>query len=240
MPLRLRSTTDMAMSAELPIVLLHGCGGSADETYVRTGWVELLKTNGLNVMPITLPGHGVGASRDPDAYADLAGTVLAALPPRFDGIGFSLGGKLLLEIAARAPERVGRLIVGGVGDNIFAPEKSGEASAAALAGGIGENSPPALKSFHAYCLASGVDLLAIAAVLRRSPNPVIDTVRLSRVTAPVLLVNGDADPIAMPAGVLASALLHVQPVLLPDVDHLSLPASADFLRHALAFLEDVS
>ncbi len=238
MPHVLRPKADMAMPTVLPIVLLHGCGGSADETYVRTGWVEQLAATGRNVMLVTLPGHDESASLDPAAYGDLAGAVLADLPPRFDGIGFSLGGKLLLEIAARAPDRVGRLIVGGVGDNVFAPEKSGEASAAALAGGIGPDSPPALQSFHAYCLASGVDLRSIAAVLRRQPNPEIDIVRIARVTAPVLLVNGDADPIAMPAGALASALPHAQPVILPGVDHLSLPRNADFLRLAVAFLED--
>ncbi|WP_169799548.1 alpha/beta fold hydrolase [Novosphingobium lentum] len=228
----------MARPASLPIVLLHGCGGSAAETYVRTGWVERLAASGRTVVPVTLPGHGVGASHDPAAYADLAGAVLADLPPQFDGIGFSLGGKLLLEVAARAPDRVGRLVIGGVGDNAFAPEKSGEASAAALADGIGPNSPPPLRSFYASCIASGVDLLAIAAILRRSPNPVLDADRLSRVTAPVLLVNGDADPIATPAGALMAALAQVQPVTLPGIDHLSLPANADFLRHALAFLED--
>ncbi|MES2787946.1 MAG: alpha/beta fold hydrolase [Pseudomonadota bacterium] len=221
-------------------MLLHGCGGSAAETYVRTGWVEQLAATGRTVLPVTLPGHGVGALHDPAAYADLAGAVLADLPPQFDGIGFSLGGKLLLEIAARAPDRVGRLVIGGVGDNAFAPEKSGEASAAALVTGVGLESPPPLQSFYASCIASGVDLLAIAAILRRSPNPVLDTERISRVTAPVLLVNGEADPIANPDSALTAALPKVQPVTLPGVDHLSLPANADFLRHALAFLEDVS
>ncbi len=226
----------MTAQTNLPVALLHGCGGSAASTYMETGWIEHLAAVGRTALPITLPGHGDGASRDPDNYGDLAGTVLATLPERFDAVGFSLGGKLLLEIAARAPERIGRLVVGGVGDNVFAPERSGEASAAALEAGIDDSAPPALASFYRYCEAGGGDLRAIAAVLRRAPNPVLDRHRLNTIVTPVLLVVGDADPIAMPAAGLIAALPAVQALILPGVDHLLLPANPDFRTHAVSFL----
>ncbi len=219
-----------------PVVLLHGCGGSAAETYRKTGWIDTLTSSGRLVLPITLPGHARGASRDPADYADLAGTVLDGLPPRFDVVGFSLGGKLALEIAARAPARVGRAVVGGVGDNIFAPERSGEASAVALEDGINDGTPPAIVGFYRYCEASGADLPAIAAVLRREANPVVDPERLQRVTAAILLVVGDADPIAFPLDKLAAALPTAVTAILPDIDHLALPENHDFQRRALDFL----
>ncbi len=226
----------MSAFSNLPVALLHGCGGSAIETYGKTGWVEQLTASGRSALPVTLPGHGGDASHDPADYGDLAGAVLAALPHRFDAVGFSLGGKLLLEIAARAPERIGRLVIGGVGDNIFAPEKSGEASAAALENGIDDNTPAALVDFYRYCEAGGADLRAVAAILRRAPNPIFNRDRLTRVAAPVLLVIGDADPIAMPATALTAALSKAESVILPGIDHLALPANSDFRRHAIGFL----
>lgn len=235
MPRRRRSA-DMGDLVPHPVVLLHGCGGSADETYRKTGWIAQLVASGRAVLPLTLPGHEGGASHDPAAYADLAGSVLKMLPPRVDLVGFSLGGKLSIEIAARAPDRVGRLVVGGVGDNIFAPERSGEASAVALERGIDDQTPPAIVGFYRYCEGGGADLPAIAAVLRRAANPVIDAERLKRIVAPTLLVVGDADPIAFPVAGLAAAVPIARTVVLPGVDHLSLPANLDFQRVAFDFL----
>lgn len=221
----------------LPVVLLHGCGGSAGGTFIETGWVDKLRAAGRIVLPITLPGHGAAASHDPAAYGDLAGETLAVLPARFDAVGFSLGGKLLLEIAARAPGRIGRIVVGGVGDNVFAPEKVGPAIVAVLENGIGTDTPAPFADFYRGCEAGGVDPLAVAAVLRRPPNPVLPAERLARVAAPVLLVVGDADPGAMPAAGLIAALPNVRAEILPGVDHFSLPANDDFRQLALAFLQ---
>ncbi|RYD27879.1 MAG: alpha/beta fold hydrolase [Lysobacteraceae bacterium] len=229
------SLVDMT-AAFLPVVLLHGCGGSAPSTFGDTGWIAQLAREGRTVVPVTLPGHAVGASRDPASYADLAGATLDLLPRRFDAVGFSLGGKLLLEIAVRAPERVGRLVIGGVGDNVFAPERSGEAAAEALEHGLPVDAPPAVAGFHRYCVESGANRPAVAAVLRRPSNPVLPSERLAAISTSILIVIGDADPVAMPADALVATLTHAQVRILPGVDHFHLPADPDFLRHALHFL----
>ncbi len=221
----------------VPVVLLHGWGGSFATTWVRNGWVDALARAGRVVWPIDLPGHGGTASRDPASYGDLAGTVLGALP---DGplalIGYSLGAKLALAAAIRAPGRVASLVIGGVGDNLFAPERQGEALARAMEKGPAADAPPALVDLVASARSSGGDPAALAAVLRRPPNPVILDGDLARLP-PVLLVNGDQDRLAQPDTRLRHALDRPDYLLLSGVDHGSLPADPAFRRAALAFLE---
>ena len=84
------------------------------------------------------------------------------------------------------------------------------------------------------------DPLAIAAVLRRPPNPVFTEDRIRHIGAPVLIVNGDADPVARLGDRLVASLPNVTCVTLPGVDHLGLPAQPAFIRKAVAFLGSAS
>ncbi len=105
-----------------PVVLVHGWGGSFATTWQGPGWEALLADAGRTVIGVDLLGHGSAPKpHDPEAYADLTTRVLEAMPSDgpVDAIGFSLGARTLLELAARAPERFSRLVVAGVGKNLF-------------------------------------------------------------------------------------------------------------------------
>jgi pimeloyl-ACP methyl ester carboxylesterase len=216
-----------------PVVLLHGCGGSAHAAFAATGWREAF---GDRALAPDLPGHGAGQSHDPADYGDMAGALLERLPERFDAVGFSLGSKLLLDIAVRAPGRIRRLVLGGIGDNVFAPEAIGEAAARALEEGPDETTPPPVLAFLATWEPERNDARAVAAVLRRPPNPVFVEDELRALDLPILIVNGGEDIVGKLGRRLVEALPNVKELILPGIGHFDLTAQADFRRAAQDFL----
>src|SRR3954463_9754350 len=108
-----------------PVVLGHGLGSSFEHGWRATGWVDLLGDAGRPVIGVDLLGHGTAdAPHDPAAYADLERSVLDRLPDEpVDAIGFSLGAHLLTRVAAAEPDRFGRLVLIGVGENLLRTDR---------------------------------------------------------------------------------------------------------------------
>ncbi|HEX6657782.1 MAG TPA: alpha/beta fold hydrolase, partial [Ilumatobacter sp.] len=104
-----------------PVVLVHGWGGSFATTWRRSGFTDLLADAGREVIGVDLLGHGTAPKpHDPEAYSDLTERVIAALPDRpVDAIGFSLGAHTLLRTAIADPGRFRRLVLAGIGRNVF-------------------------------------------------------------------------------------------------------------------------
>ena len=73
---------------------------------------------------VDLLGHGTAPKpHDPEAYADLTTRIVDALPDEpVDAIGFSLGAMTLLRLATREPERFRKLVLAGIGRNVFEPD----------------------------------------------------------------------------------------------------------------------
>lgn len=222
------------------VLLLHGCGGSVRSTFEGTGWLTSLAAAGRRAIAPDLPGHGPNASRDPEVYADLAGLLEAGLPAGpMDAVGFSLGAKLLLELALRHPGRFGKLVLGGIGDNAFGPEVFAPAAAEALESpGSSAATHPAVAAMLNRFEPDLNDPRAVAAVLRRPPNPRFTPQRLSQLEIPVLVVNGSEDPVGKLGGLLVGSLREVRSEVVPGVDHFGLPGAAAFQWLALEFLAD--
>ena len=94
-----------------PVLAIHGLGGTKG-SFLPT--VASLSDR-FRVVAVDLPGFGdsdkpIGASYDPRFFAEAIIDLLEALElERVDLIGNSLGGRVGLEVALRAPERVRRL-----------------------------------------------------------------------------------------------------------------------------------
>jgi pimeloyl-ACP methyl ester carboxylesterase len=225
------------MADATPVVLVHGWGGSFETTWRRSGFTDLLADAGRPVIGVDLLGHGTAPKpHDPAAYADLTARIEDALPDEpVDAVGFSLGAMTLLRLVAAAPGRVRRLVVSGVGRNLF--ETDEERAAAILAGveGTGDPDDNIARLFGQYAAQAGNDRVALAAVLRRPDAVPLTPADLARVTIPVLAVIGDRD-FAGPVDPLIEALPDGRAVVLRNVDHFATPESFGFIDATLEFL----
>lgn len=217
-----------------PVVLVHGFASSFERNWREPGWVDLLGELGHEVIPFDLPGHG-GAPKphDPAAYDDLAAELLRALPAEpVAAVGFSLGARTLLTLAGRHPDRVTRLVAGGVGQNLLHPQDTTPLADAIEAGE--EPAHPLGAAFVRFAHADGNDPQALAACMRRVAPP-LDADQLGRVTCPVLVVVGDRDT-AAPAEPLAEMMPNARVLTVRNTDHLGLPKAFAFIDAALDFL----
>lgn len=222
---------------DLPVLLVHGFASSYERNWREPGWVDLLEEEGRKVIGVDLLGHGEAQKpTDPAAYESLEQWVVAALPEDgpVDAVGFSLGGQLLLRVAARSPERFRRIVVGGVGENLFATGDPEPAARAIENGQPGENDHQAAGAFARFALAPGNDPAALAACLRRPHTPVTEE-ELAGARVPILIVLGDRDFVGS-ADRLISALPDARLVTLSGADHFGTPKDFRFVDAALEFL----
>jgi pimeloyl-ACP methyl ester carboxylesterase len=233
-----------------PVLLVHGFASSFERNWREPGWVDLLSDAGREVIGADLLGHGTAAKpHDPAAYVRLESDLATLLPQDglVDAIGFSLGARLLLTVAASRPGAFDRIVVGGVGESLLrdddvesiarAVEGSGPGGAGPGSGSADSDDPAEsniARAFTRFARTPGNDPLALAACLRRPVAPMTHE-GLGGVRVPVLVVLGDQD-FAGPAQPLLDALPDATLVVLEGVDHLATPMSFGFIDAALGFL----
>lgn len=222
-----------------PVVLVHGWGGSFQNTWAGTGITDLLADEGRRAIGVDLLGHGTAPKpHDPAEYADLTLRLVDALPPLgpVDAVGFSMGAATLTQLMCRQPDRFGKVVLAGIGNTIFAGGSGlGEKVARSLEG-FGDPSDRATEALADYGRSSDNDPLALAAVMRRpeSPDPVTKE-RLAKVTTQVLVCIGE-DDFAFPADELAAAFPNGTLKVLRKTDHFATPESFNFVDAVLRFL----
>ena len=225
-----------------PVVLVHGWGSTYERTWGGSDLERTLEQDGRRIIRVDLLGHGTSrAPHESAEYAHMADELAEHLPDDtpVDGVGFSLGGKLLLQLAAEQPQRFRRLVIAGVGDNLLRPE-NGAAVAQALHAGITDDTAAALRPVLAEALASGNDPHALAAAIQRPPA-LLTADQLHAIGAEILLAVGDRDVIAGAADQVSAAIPQLTGIVLEGVDHVSTPHSprlqaqgAQFLQHGRA------
>jgi pimeloyl-ACP methyl ester carboxylesterase len=228
-----------------PVLLHHGFISNANNNWVQPGIVAALTSAGRQVVALDARGHGAsGKPHDPSFYGeekmsrDLRQLFDIVGARQVDLVGYSMGAVVSL-LTASQDERIRRLVVGGVGAGVAEPGEMNARAAAgkAIAAAMHAQDPdtitdPMAKRFRAFADLVGGDREALAAqAAARHTRPIA----LHQITAPTLLIVGDADPIAARPEVLASAIPNARLLLLPG-DHLSVVRAPGFASAIVEFL----
>ena len=229
----------MASTENVPVVLVHGWGGSFRDTWQKPGINALLEDIGRIPIGLDLLGHGEqDKPHDPDAYTELPSWLLAHLPdnPVVDAVGFSLGALTILRALVAAPQRFGKVVLAGIGDGVFTKSSpdAHKRIVDALEGRAPEDDTFA-RIFAHYGNTPGNDLLALTAIMKRPASEPVTEEQLSAITNEILIVIGDAD-FAGPATRLAAAFPNAKLTVLRNTDHFATPESFSFIDAILEFL----
>ena len=224
----------------VPVLLIHGFGSSADEHWVRTGMVERLARR-WRVIAYDACGHGHSDKpHDPARYglANMRADAVRLLDhlkiARARLMGYSMGGRITLEVLMRDPERLSAIVLGGYGQGgqIATPGQRHRIAAALLAEDPVVIEDVLARRFRRGAERNGKDLRALAACIGAEETTdaasTLDYDALRRVASPVLIATGDKDTIAGDPRPLAGWFRDARVVLLEGGDHVTVPADPRF------------
>lgn len=226
-----------------PVLLIHGFGSNAKINWRSTGWIETLTSAGRRVIAFDNRGHGgSGKIYDPELYrpgmmANDAANLLDYLDiARGDVIGYSMGARIAAFLALDRPDRVGSVVLGGLGTALVEGMGGEERIAAALeAPSLDAIVDDIGRIYRKFADQTGSDLKALAACIRGS-RETIAPARLASLNAPVLVAVGTRDQVAGSAQGLARLIPGAETLDIPGREHL--PATGDkvFKAGVLEFL----
>lgn len=220
--------------------MIHGWAGSFKRTWQEPGIESLLKESGRTVVGIDLLGHGLAEKpHDPAAYSDLSLPIRnAATHQVVDAVGFSLGAIALLHAATLNPHMFRKLMLVGIGDNIFEPHNPDD-SDVIISGidGTAEVDNTLARQFGNYARQSGNDPDALRAMLQRPRGATFTRDNALAITAEVYLIVGDRD-FVLPADELATAFKSSKFMLLKNCDHFASTENFSLIDAMLDFFKN--
>jgi len=228
-----------------PMILVHGFTSNRVEGWQRLGWYGAFERKRIRCVALDNRGHGESAKpHDPAAYSRdaMSNDILNLMDhlniERAHILGYSMGTRLAMAAALKAPKRFATLTIGGVGDKMFENrEIAGNPMAEAMEADDRESiKDPMLKSFRQFADDQGEDRLALAA-LTRNRDPQLTREELAGLNVPVLVVAGARDELAGDPEVLAKVFPDGRAITLPGCDHFSAIPHALFKATVFDFLD---
>src|SRR5262245_21214977 len=228
-----------------PLVLVHGFGASRAITWSNTNWYQSLLRAGRRVIAMDCRGHGQSAKpHDIPSYdeglmaADITAVLDALGVGQADVMGYSMGSYLAIRLMNDSPDRVGKAVLAGVGENYF---RASREWAEVIAQGLLAKDPatitnPDATAFRTFCERAGNELVALAACIRR-PRHVFQPSELRGMPHPVLVVCGEQDVTSGPPEPLADAFPRGRAVIVPRRNHHSTVGDRLYKEAVLEFLK---
>jgi pimeloyl-ACP methyl ester carboxylesterase len=221
LPPSLASAYARAMSA--PVVLVHGLGSSFEHNWGVTGWIDILDSEGFEVVGHELPGHGSAAHAaggELEAVQRLVSVVTHKAP--VVGIGFSAGARLVLRAAIASPESFEKVVLLGIGDGMWKVREEGSGEMPDLVLQLLETAGNDRASVQTY-----VEGFAAMPPLSE----------LAKLTMPTLVVIGERDMVG-PVDEMVAALPNARAIVLKGVDHFSTTSNFNCQDAVLRFLSE--
>jgi non-heme chloroperoxidase len=224
-----------------PVLLVHGFGSDAEATWNATGWLRALADAGRGAIVVDLRGHGASSKpHDPSAYRTsvLAADLAAVLDSEnlgsaaVDVIGYSMGSQVARALARDAPERIRRLVLGGIGQHEQLRLWGRDATQSVLLDDVDVEDETATAILRAAADRPGADRRALAAC---AAGVASEDLPVGPLPMPTLIVVGEADPVAAGAHALASGLGAGLEVV-PKRNHQTTLSSRAFKSAVLDFL----
>jgi pimeloyl-ACP methyl ester carboxylesterase len=227
-----------------PVVLLHGFTSFGD-SWERHGWISTLADNGMQTIWPDARSHGrSGPVFDPELCTTtvLAADVIALLDhlaiETASLVGFSMGGGIALRVALDTPQRVDRVVVGGVGDagidGLHDPDEIREL-ADAFANLAEPREGSIARRIRRNAELAGNDLRALLPFLQQGGWPAGLT-DISPLTVPTLVIVAEADEYMPRTETLLASLAPTKVIRLPGLGHHQVMGDTSVRQEAVRFL----
>ena len=234
------------------VVLVHGFASDRVQNWRAPGWYAALTGAGYQIVALDCRGHGESdkphevasyahdiMARDVIAVMDAAGIGAAYL------MGYSMGGHISMHVLLSAPQRVRKVVVGGVGASYLDRTAAAEAvtdptrretiASALVEADKSRITSRVAREFREFADQPGKDRLALAACMR-GDRRAFSPAQLSRSTRPVLVVCGEADALTGPPGPLAAAFADGRAIIVPKRDHMTTVGDKVYKNAVIEFL----
>jgi pimeloyl-ACP methyl ester carboxylesterase len=229
----------------LPILLIHGFASNVSMNWISPGWTDVLTKAGYRVIAFDNRGHGHSAKLyDLEQYGALlmaedARRLLDHLKiERAHVMGYSMGARITAFLAIAHPERVVRIVFGGLGISMVrGMAGTGPIAHALEAPSLADVTNPAARTFRAFAEQTKSDLKALAACIRSSREK-ITAEMVGKISSPVLVAVGEHDVIGGSAEALAKLIPGASAFVIPGREHMKAVGDQAFKAEVLRFLED--
>ena len=210
-----------------PILLVHGFASTKNVNWAYPGWVSELRRLNRRVIALDNRGHGESAKLYDSAQYEIAimASDVIALMDHLDIIsadimGYSLGSRMTAVLALTQPQRLGSIILGGIGIGLVNGGGPGENVAEALeAPSLDDVTDPVGRTFRAFADQTRSDRRALAACLRGSRR-LMTREEAAAISVPTLIAVGSKDEIAGSAHALGEVIPGSQVLDIPNRDHM--------------------
>ncbi|MEM6712575.1 MAG: alpha/beta hydrolase [Pseudomonadota bacterium] len=226
-----------------PVLLIHGFASNHTINWVGPGWFELLTQAGHRVIALDNRGHGQSEKLyDPALYtarimASDARRLLDHLEiERVTVMGYSMGARISAFLCMDAPERVSKVLFGGLGINMVRGIGGSEIIADALrAESLADVTHPVGKAFRAFADQTKSDREALATCISASRDPITEA-DVRSIHQPALVSIGEKDEVSGNGEELVDLLADGQLLMIPARDHMNAVGDKAHKAGVLAFL----